>query len=131
MQDTLTFWMTVVGTVAGVVSMAVAVLDRRGPRQQRRGPHLLQSVTRSLIYGLAVVGAALIVIAAPFFNAMCLMERLDLTQLGCAIGLAVNALGLSLHRWHVMDSGAVERKAYGIFCWTCMAIYVVLLIVRG
>jgi hypothetical protein len=103
MAETLTFWMTVVGTIAGVVSMVVAVLDRRGPR------------------------AISIVVCAPVVNIGALVTGFDLNPFGCAIGLALNVLGIPLDRWGGVP-GETEHKVYAIFCAPFILIYALLLI---
>jgi hypothetical protein len=127
MAETLTFWMTVVGTIAGVVSMVVAVLDRRGPRRPRQGPGLLRKATGSCLYGTLMMAAISIVVCAPVVNIGALVTGFDLNPFGCAIGLALNVLGIPLDRWGGVP-GETEHKVYAIFCAPFILIYALLLI---
>ncbi|MFM9538675.1 hypothetical protein ACKI1I_42500 [Streptomyces turgidiscabies] len=132
MADTLTFWMTVVATITGVVSMVVAVLDRRGPRRPGQGPSLPRRATGSCLYGTVMLVGASIVFTVPIVNIMGLWTGFgNRNPVACAVGLAWNVLAIPLDRWagYVSDSTTdTTHKVLVIFCVPFAVIFAVLLV---
>ncbi|MFD5442012.1 hypothetical protein [Streptomyces tendae] len=120
-METLSFWMTVVGTVAGVVSMWIAVLERRGPRQPKEGPSKLRGFfLMAYLYFLLAVCVVPIVI-----NIGSAWSRFDMDLSDAALAALLNGCALYVFNVLVSASRGV-RVAYNVFCATFVVLYAVI-----
>ncbi|MFJ8563006.1 hypothetical protein ACIRD0_37205 [Streptomyces microflavus] len=123
MTDVLTFWMTVVGTVAGVVSMWIAYLDRRGPREPRRKPGKIAEffATLILLFLFFVLPYAPLVI-----NIGAVWLHFELPVWTAITGVLLNICGTWAH--NSVNSEAEKRgrrRAYTLFCLTFAVLFAI------
>ncbi|MFC8125757.1 hypothetical protein [Streptomyces sp. NPDC057302] len=131
MTDTLTLWLTVIGTLTGFVSMCLAWLDRRGPKPPRQGPSRFSIAADKPYTAVALLAASGGIIGGPVMNGIALWHEFSLNNLGCAACIVINICSMSLvainfdrHRHKNL------RRAYFLFSLIFILIYIAVAIIR-
>ncbi|MGW1539735.1 hypothetical protein ACWCPM_05565 [Streptomyces sp. NPDC002309] len=115
----LSFWLTVIGTVAGVVSMCIAWLDRRGPREPRQGP---SRISRYFDFAF-VLFLCLICVAVVVVDIGAFWVRFDVSRWGAVGGVYLNLAGMILFNSLYSQGHKLARFVYTMFCGLGVALW--------